>query len=172
MAPASSPGLAPSDAVVALRSFPRRYREVFASIEGDDTIEALAARIGPGGRSAAGVVSDVTRTWALLGEALRQILFTEGAVATPGGGRRRAALVGGGPPRRRSRTPSPCSGHEADALVDLVRRVADASDWGRSAPVAGGTPVTALDVLRDAVQTGADGLGQAETILRAVRGEA
>lgn len=171
MAHTSSPGLSPNDAVVALRSFPRRYREVFASIEGDDTIEALAARIGPDGRSAAGVVSDVTRTWALLGEALRQIVFTESAVVHPAVGDAAQRSWEAGHPDALEDTLTLLD-HEAQALVELVRRVANASDWNRSAPVAGGTPVTALDVLRDAVQTGVDGLGQAEAILRAVRGQA
>ncbi len=169
MAPSSSSGLAPSDAVVALRSFPRRYREVFASIKGDDTIEEMAARIGPDGRSAAGVASDVTRTWALLGEALRQIVFTDGAVVHPAVGDASLRSWDADHPDALADTLT-LLGHEADALVDLVGQVSNAHDWGRSAPVAGGTTVTALDVLRDAVQTGADGLGQAEAILRAVRG--
>ena len=156
--------------MVALRSFPRRYREVFAAIDGDDSIDALSARIGPEGRSAAEVVSDVTRTWALLGEALRQIVFTEGAVLHPAVASPAQRQWDTGHPEALEDTLT-LLGHEADALVTLVDRVRTAEDWTREAAVAGGPTVTALDVLRDAVQTGADGLTQADATLRAVRGQ-
>ncbi|HEY5155818.1 MAG TPA: hypothetical protein VIJ47_13845 [Acidimicrobiales bacterium] len=169
MTPPPSSNLAPSDAVVALRSFPRRYRGVFASVEGDDGIEAMAARLGPDGESAAGVVSDVTRTWAVLTEALRQIVFTDGAVLHPAVGDARQRSWDDGHPDALDDT-LVLLGHEADALADLVGRVTTAQDWSREAAVAGGGTVTAIAVLRDAVQVGAAGLAQAEAILRAVRG--
>jgi hypothetical protein len=167
----ASPGLSPIDAVAALRSFPRRYREVFASIGGDDSTEALAARIGPDGQSAAGVVSNVTRTWVLLAEALRQIVFTDGAVLHPAVSDPAQRSWDAGHPEALEDALT-LLGHEADAIVDLVGRVTTASDWSRSTTVAGDGTVTALDVLRDAVQNGADGLERADTILRAVRGQA
>ncbi len=169
MTPNASEHLSPRDAVVALRSFPRRYREVFASIEGDDSLDAVAARLGPDGQSAAEVVSDVTRTWALLTEALRQIVFTEDAVLHPAVGDARQRSWEATPPDRIDDT-LVLLGHEAEALVDLVQRVTTSQDWSREASVAGGGTVTAVAVLRDAVQVGADGLGQTERILRAVRG--
>lgn len=41
-----------SDAVVALRSFPRRFREVLSGPPGDDAWERLVRRPGAGGQSA------------------------------------------------------------------------------------------------------------------------
>jgi hypothetical protein len=169
MTPNASDRLSPRDAVVALRSFPRRYREVFAAIEGDDGLDAVAARLGPDGQSAAGVVSDVTRTWALLTEALRQIVFTEGEVLHPAVGDARQRSWEATHPDRIEDT-LVLLGHEADALVDLVERVTTSQDWTRQASVAGDGTVTAIEVLRDAVQVGADGLGRSERILRVVRG--
>jgi len=164
MASLSSSGLTPRDAAAALRSFPRRYRELFTSFEGDDTMDALALRLGPTGESAAQVVSDVTRTWALQADALQRVLFTNDAVLHP-------ALSD--PSQRVWDTPHPESlddtlvllGHEADGLVEVIERVSPPSDWARSAPVAGGSTVTALDIVRDAVETGADGLRRAHTAL-------
>jgi hypothetical protein len=163
------PTLSPQDAVVAMRSFPRRYREVFASTEGDDSLEGTASRIGPGGQSAAGVVSDVTRTWAFLADALRQVVTKDGAVLHP---------AVSDPSQRSWDAPHPDAlddtltllAHEADAVVEVVERVTTVSDWSRTATVAGNGEVTALDVLSDAVHTGAEGLKRAEAILRAVGG--
>ena len=58
--------LLPPDALAALRSYPRRFRNEVASIEGDDDMEELAARIGPSGESAIQIMSDVSRTWTVL----------------------------------------------------------------------------------------------------------
>ena len=47
----SQPSLAPSDAVVALRSLPRRYRAALA-VGGEERPDDVAHRPGPSGRSA------------------------------------------------------------------------------------------------------------------------
>ena len=160
--------LSPQDAVVAFRSYPRRYGAELASIKGDDRIEEIATRMGPQGESAAQIVSDVTRTWALLGEALRQILRHDDAVLHP-------AIAD--PTLRHWDTPAPDSiaealvllGHEADALADEVGGVLNADDWARTAIVAGGESVTALDVVKQAVAAGAEGLSDLRSTLAAVR---
>lgn len=160
--------LGPQDAEIAFRSYPRRYAAELASIEGDDSMEELAGRIGPGGESAAQIVSDVTRTWAVLGGALHQILLHDDAVVHP-------AVTDA--TLRHWDTPAPDAiaeamvllGHEADALADQVSGVISAGDWGRTATVAGGGSVTALDVVRQAVGAGAEGLGAVRATLAAVR---
>jgi hypothetical protein len=161
--------LSPQDALVAFRSYPRRFAAELASIEGDDSIEELASRIGPEGESAAQIVSDATRTWAVLGEALRQILRHDDAVVHP-------AVTDA--TLRHWDTPAPESiaeamvllGHEAEALADEVDGVLNADDWSRTATVAGdGGAVTALDVVREAVGAGAEGLGAVRATLAAVR---
>jgi len=61
-------------------------------------------------------------------------------------------------------------GHEAEALADEVDGVLNADDWSRTATVAGdGGAVTALDVVREAVGAGAEGLGAVRATLAAVR---
>lgn len=169
MTEGASRPIVPSDAVVAMRSFPRRYREVFASTEDDDSIDAIASRVGPEGRSAAEVVSDVTRTWAVLADALRQVLTSDDAVLHPAVADASQRVWDAPHPEALADTLD-LLGHEADAVVDVVHRSTTVSDWSRSAAVAGGGRVTALDLLGDAVRTGSEGLTQAEAILRAVRG--
>jgi hypothetical protein len=162
--------LSPQDAAVAFRSYHRRYQSELASIEGDDSIEEMAGRLGPGGESAAQIISDVTRTWAVLSEALRQVLVHEDAVLHP-------AVTDA--MQRHWDMPIPDSvsesmvllGHEAVALAQQVDGVLSAGDWNRSATVAGGAgrTVTALDVLRQAVAAGADGLSSLRATLAAVQ---
>jgi len=160
--------LSPQDAVVAFRSYPRRYAAEIEGFVSDDDADELAARIGPDGVSAALVISEVGRTWAVLGGALDQVLRRDDAVLHP-------AITD--PAQRHWDTPpadSVADGidelrHEAEALAILVEGVHSAGDWSRSAAVAGGGSVTALDVVKDAVAVGADGLTRVRATLAAVR---
>jgi hypothetical protein len=160
--------LTPDDAQVALRSFPRRYRAELAPGPVDDELDELAARLGPGGESALDVVSDVTRTWGLLGHELRRTLTDDEPMLHP------ATLDRS---KRRWETPSAGSvdealellGHESDELVDVIASVGTVEDWARSAPVAGGGSTTALDLVKEAVRVGAEGLDRLDLVLTAVR---
>jgi hypothetical protein len=160
--------LLPPDALAALRSFPRRYRSEVASFEGDEAIEELAARIGPDGESAIQIMSDVSRTWSVLSEALRQTLVSDDAVLHP------AVLD---PAQRSWDTPAPDSledvltvlGHAAEALTDRMAAVSDPADWNRRASVAGGGEVTALDLVRSATVVGRDGLTAVRRAMDAAR---
>jgi hypothetical protein len=159
--------LSPKEAAVALRSYPRRYRELLQPVAGDDNAEELAQRVGPTGRSSIDILSDVTRTFVLLGEALRQITINPTPIV-------HAAVVD--PNQRQWDAPPPDRLDEALALFrDEATALADAVDrvpteaWTRSGNAAGGEAVTALDVVRDAVRTGHAGLVDVEATLRAVR---
>ena len=160
--------LSPGDAEVALRSFGRRYRAELTPVGDDDRIDELAARLGPDGDSALDVVSDVTRTLGLLGSEMRRTLTLEEpllhpAVADPGA--------------RHWDVPAPESvdealtllDHELDALLIAMGDATAAEDWARTAPVARDGRRSALDLLKEAVRVGADGLDRVRAVLAAVR---
>ena len=160
--------LLPPDALAALRSYPRRFRSEVASFEGDDSVEELAARIGPDGESAIQIMSDVSRTWTLLAEALRQTLTSDDAVLHP-------AVTD---PAQRSWDTPPSESlddvltvldHAADDLTGRMVAVTRLDDWNRRASVAGGGEVTALDLVRSATVAGHDGLAGVHAALAAAR---
>jgi hypothetical protein len=158
--------LAPSDAVAALRSYPRRYRGALRPID-DDNVEELAHRVGPDGRSSIGILSDVTRTMVILGEALHQISVNPTPVV-------HAAVID--PAERQWDTPPPEDLADALALfADESNALAEAVDhvptdgWTRTGTVAGGGSISAIDVVREAVRVGRAGLGDIERTLAAVR---
>src|SRR3954447_121483 len=129
--------LGPQDAVVAFRSYPRRFAAELTGVEGDDSADEVVVRVGPDGESALQIISDVTRTWSVLGGALSQVLRTDGPVLHPAISDRS---------QRQWDTPPPDSvadslallGHEADALVDQIEGVLSAGDWSRPGTIAGG----------------------------------
>jgi hypothetical protein len=159
--------LAAPDAVVALRSYPRRFRSAVLPIADDPTVEALAERVGPSGSSALDVVVATTNTWVLLGQALRQVLVEDDPV------------VHGGVLDAAQRTWDPPPGttvdgaldrltDEAAALADAVDAVAS-RDWSRTGSVAGAGAVSAIDLVREAVRTGSQGVVDAEAAVAAAR---
>lgn len=160
--------LLPPDALAALRSYPRRFRNEVASFEGDDDVEELAARIGPKGESAIQIISDVARTWTVLAEALRQTLISDEPVL-------HAAVAD--PNQRSWDTPASDSlegvladlDHAAGALTDRMASIDDLRDWNRRAAVAGGGEVTALDLARNATVAGHDGLAEVHEAMAAAR---
>jgi hypothetical protein len=140
--------LTPDDAVVALRSFPRRFRAALALADTDDP--GVLRQPGPDGLSALDHAGLAGNDLALLGEAVRQVLREQAAVLP-------AAVVD--PAARPQAAGGPGSADaaldlvelEAEALAETAERVAPA-DWSRVATVPGGRQVTALDVLREAVR--------------------
>jgi hypothetical protein len=159
--------LSAPDAVVALRSYPRRFRSEVLPIVDDPAVEAFAERIGPGGHSAVEIVVSVANSWALIGQALRQVLITDDAVV-------HAAVLD--PSERDWELPVGTSvdgalarlADEANALADAADRVSS-RDWNRTGAVAGGGEVSAVDLLREAVRTGAQGLADAAAAVAAAR---
>jgi hypothetical protein len=168
MSVADVSNLSAPDAVVALRSFPRRFRSAVLPIADDPTVEALAERVGPDGHSALDHVVAVTNTLVLLGQALRQVLITEDPVLHAGVR---------DPGERAWETPPGTTVDGAlDRLADEATAVADAADavpsrdWSRTGTLAGGGTITALDLVREAVRTASQGLVDAEAAVRAARG--
>jgi hypothetical protein len=142
--------LAPDDIVAALRSYPRRFRELLTSVEPHEVpAEAIEH------------ADHVARSLALLGEAMRQVLVQDAPTLMPAvadDAQREWAHAGA------------WSIEDALAFLDmeahsLADAAADVSSeaWTRRGTVAGsGQSMSALDVAREAVRTGSDYLRAAE----------
>ena len=157
--------IAPGDAVVALRSFPRRYRALVLPVA-DPVVEARAQQVGPGGVSAVELVADTVRTWLIQREALRQTQVHDFPLFHP------AVLHAD---ERHWHTPVVESAESAlEQLEDLAGEFAADVEairgdaWFRSGTIAGGATVTALQLLEAAVSVGADNLRQIERTLAAI----
>ena len=138
--------LAPDDAVAALRSYPRRFREVLTSVDPDELpAEAIEH------------ADHVARALALLGEALRQVLIQDGPTllpAVPDDSARQWAFEA--PPSVEDALAF--LSMESNALADVIADV-PSDAWTRAGTVAGsGQEMTALDIAREAVRTGAEHL--------------
>ena len=159
--------LTPKDAVAALRSYPRRFRSALAPIDDDERVEELGQQAGPDGQSAVEKTADVVRTWTVLREALRQIEVNDTPVV-------HAAVVDPAqrdweaPVRETVATVLEQLDDEAASFADAVATV-PSEQWTRSATVAGGGSVTALEVVREAVRVGHDQLAAVEKTLAALR---
>jgi len=154
------------DAVVALRSYPRRFRSAILPTD-DPDVEELAYQVGPDGHSALDHVVAATNTFVLLGQALRQALTSDkpvvhAAVTDP------AQREWAAPPRLTIATALDRIDDEAGALADVVARV-ELPAWNRPAQVAGGGQVTAFDIVKEAVRAGADHLRAATADVAAAR---
>lgn len=161
--------LAPSDGVVALRSLERRYRGLFAGLGEDESPDDLAQRQARSGWSALEHV--VAAAWAISasGRALDAVLTTESPLLDP-------TQVD---PVLRTRPGAPTGtvherlaelGIEANDLADRAERVV-AKDWDRLGMLddGSGRRVSALDLLRAAVDAGVTHLRGAEYALDEVR---
>jgi len=159
--------LAAPDAVVALRSYPRRFRSTVLPITDDPTVEALAERVGSTGHSAVDIVVSVTNTWLLIGQALRQVLIEDAPVIHAG--------VGDPAQREWDAPPGTTVDGALDRLADEAATLADAvdavssRDWNRTGSVAGGGTISAIDLVREAVRTGAQGEVDARAAIAAAR---
>jgi hypothetical protein len=161
--------LSAGDAEVALRSFGRRYRAELQPVGDDDRIDELAARLGPDGESALGVVSDVTRTLGLLASEIHRTLTVDEPVLHPAVADASA---------RRWDVPPPESvdealvllDHELDDLLRIMGEAGNTDDWTRTGTVAGGGTRSALDLLKEAVRVGSDGVDRVRGVLASVRG--
>jgi hypothetical protein len=159
--------LSPNDAVAALRSYPRRFRSALAPVAEDEGLEDLAQQVGPDGQSAVELTADLVRTWTVLREALRQIQVADTPVV-------HAAVIDASQRHWEAPVSESVAGvlelldDKATALADDVAAV-PSHQWGRSAEVAGGGTVTALEVAREAVGAGHDQLVAVERTLAALR---
>ena len=145
--------LSPEDIVAALRSYPRRFRELLTSVEPHDVpAEAIEH------------ADHVARSLALLGEAMRQVLVQDEPTLMPAvadDAQREWAHAGA----TSIDDALAFLDMEAHALADAVADVPSAA-WTRQGKVAGsGQSLSALDLAREAVRTGADHLRAAERLL-------
>jgi hypothetical protein len=149
--------LSPSDAIAALRSFPRRFRAAMAVVD-EETEEALH-RPGPDGLSAHDHVDGAGRELGRLAAAIDRVLDQDRPVLD-------ADLLDEdrGRPLASTTTPSMAVdsvSREAEALADRVAHV-DAESWGRVGIVPGRGEIAALDLLREAARRTAVHLAAAE----------
>ena len=75
--------LSPSDAVAALRSYPRRYKAQLTSLDEDERADDFVHRAGPDCQSAVDHADHAARSIAILGEALRQVLVHDNPTLLP-----------------------------------------------------------------------------------------
>jgi hypothetical protein len=162
--------LAPSDAVVAMRSYPRRFRGAFTSFEDDESPDDLVRRPGPDNLSALDHADRAARTFSLLGRALNSVLVEESPVLAPAVANEEEhnPAPPGAPPTSMTATLDLVT-LEANAVADLAERV-PAEDWGRIGTIAGsGHQVRALDMLREAVRSGSVHLRAAQEAIDSAR---
>jgi hypothetical protein len=158
----------PADAVVALRSFDRRFRGLFAGLEDDESPEDLAHRNGSDGRSALDHVVAAARTLTFLGRALDQVLHEDDPVLHPAvldRDEREWPDATGSVEERVSEL-----AWEAGLLAERIERVS-ADDWSRRGRVARhDATASATAILWDAVDSAVEHLRAAERTMREVRG--
>jgi hypothetical protein len=162
--------LAPSDAVVALRSLERRYRGLFAGVGEDESPDEIARRRdGDLGWSALEHV--VAAAWAIAasGRAAAAVLTRDMPLLDPTDA----------DPASRPRPGSPTGtlherlaelGIEAGSLADRVEHL-PAESWDAAGLVddRSGGKVTVLDLVRAAVDAGVTHLRAAEQVIAKVR---
>jgi hypothetical protein len=151
--------VSPSDAAVALRSYPRRYRAVLVR-PSDDSVSAddVVRRAGADGWSALDHAAHLAVSLEAAAEALRLVSVQESPVV---------ALA----PERRD------GGSDSDSVSvdDVLARVAAAAgamaeeigrvtgkDWDRAGRVDDGSTLSAIDIARHAVHEGVHHLRAAE----------
>jgi hypothetical protein len=152
----------PSDAAVALRSLPRRFRSLFADVDHDQSADALAQRPAEDGTTALGHLVAAARSVAAAGRGLDQIQLAEGV---PLEDVTSSASTATGPVEERLAE----LGWEVDATADRVERTM-ASEWGRVGKLSSsGQTVSALDLVWRAVDDAIAHLKAAERALEEAR---
>lgn len=142
--------LGPADCEAALRSYPRRFRELLTSVEPDELPHAAVEH-----------ADHVARAVALLGEALRRVLVVDQPTLLP--------AVADDAAREWAFDGSSSIDDvlafltiECNALADMLHEVPSEA-WTRTGTIAGARrDMSALDIAREAVRTGADHLHAAE----------
>jgi len=159
--------LAPSDAEVALRSFPRRFRQVLRPIGDDDAIDQIASHQGPDGSSALDLVDALGRRWAVQRDALRQLLVADAPSVAAAAVDLSVAPPSGAAPAGVDAALSHLES-EATALADAVGATSSGG-WTRSGTTVAGGSTTAIEVVREAVRAGRDTLDAVERAVAAAR---
>lgn len=146
----------PSDAAVALRSYPRRYRAVLVRPSDDDSVSAddVVRRPAADGWSALDHAVHLATSLDAAAEALRLVSISD------------SPAVALAPERREPSDESVDDVLErvaasAGAMAEAVERVTG-KDWDRPGTAADGAPLTALDIARHATHEGVHHLRGAE----------
>ena len=164
--------LSPDDAVVAIRSFPRRFRSLLAAPGDDDDRpfdpDEVGRRIGPEGRSAADHLVAADGVLSLLGDTVQQARSEDDPVVD-------AAFADLGSAAATAE-PGGAIGDLLDRFAGTAAFAADrvdgvpSDDWGRNVRVDGDTTDhRLLDLAQDAVAAVAAHLRAAQRTVEAVR---
>lgn len=154
--------VSPNDAVIAMRSWPRRYTALLRPID-DESNDEKVAQIGRDGVSALEVATDTARTWALIEKAMNDIRLHDETIVHP-------AVIDQAQRQWASEIVEPLSSvlaqiHDnANSLADFIDGVGF-NDWNRTGKLVGGEEVSLLQLAQIAVATGAGNLRRIETIL-------
>lgn len=161
MAEFDHPNLSPSDAVTALRSFPRRYRGLLAT-DDDDPDGVALRRPDAGSWSALEHAAHVANAIERGADDLERVLRDDDPAATD---------PAEAPPSGASDIESTLSrlAAAAERMVAAIGRYG-AHDWTRKAHLPDGHTVDALWIVRATVQEAARHLRQAEQVIAQVRG--
>ncbi len=151
--------MSPADAVVALRSYPRRYRALLVRPDDDEGADVVTRRPAAGRWSALEHATHVAQVFEVVAEAVRALRLhddpevqVEPGLPSAGTVDEVVARVGAG----------------AERLAGIVEELAG-DDWRRSGRLPTGETVSALDVVRHAVHAGAHHRREAERAVNEVR---
>ena len=159
--------ISPIDAVVAVRSFPRRYRALLTTLDPEDDEESvLRRRPAPGTWSAVEYTAHVADVLDERATAVRKVVVGDHPTVDIADPDVRAAeqRYGDWEPEEALFALE----HAAARLAEVLEGV-DPGDWTRTGTV-GSDQRDALTLARDAVHDGAHHLRDVERVLRAVRG--
>lgn len=155
--------VSPSDAVAAVRSYPRRYRRLLQPVLGRDDADELVRAREPGGWSALEYVAHVRDALHMFDKRMQRVvtedepMLGECDLETP-------------PPGAHEQAPEVVLAALHSNADQLARSALDVTgdDWLRAGMFAG-YRISALDLLREAVHEGAHHLRDVERALEAAR---
>lgn len=150
--------MTPSDAAVAARSFPRRWRALFATVSGEDDPGDVLRRHGASSPSALALGQRAAEVLGVTAERLGRVR------------RESSPTLSGDPPPATPGDPEAVLAEIDEAATDLATQIdaTDAGDWGRSASL-GGETTDAVGVVTVGVDAAASLLREAERVLQEVR---
>lgn len=151
--------MSPGDAAVAARSFPRRWRGLFATVAGDDDPGDVLRRHGSTSPSALALGQRAAEVLGVTAERLARVRREDSP-----------ALAGDPPPATPGEPEDVLRAIEeaADALATTIEST-DAGDWRRPASL-GGEATDAIGVVTVGVDAAASLLRDAQQVLDEVRG--
>lgn len=154
----------PSDAIVAVRSFPRRFRGLFLGLGDDESPDALAVRPAPDGTTALGHLVAAAAALTTATRGLDQVLVKDDPLVEPvPSGAATSGPSTGAVDERLSEL-----GLQADALAERADHVT-ADSWGRTGHTADGQTLSASDLLWQGVDAVVERLKAAERTLSEAR---